>query len=263
MIRLFRKIRHQLLGENKYSIYILYASGEIFLVMVGILLALQVNNWNEKRIEKQKIDLGLIALEEAMYEDSLILNTGRKIAIFRTFSLQYLLKQAGHPNYFLDSIQLNNLTFEKSEFWNEDLPDSYDRSFINAAFSWSGRYSIMSLNRQVINELESTGIYSQIENKELKRLINAYYQEINWRLDASADRMFTRSWDEYLVKRGVAYYDISMVEDPIGLIAQDPEASAHVVRLIQESRFRASSVIYLLEQNKAIIQAIRYELSRD
>jgi len=47
MIRLFRKIRQQLLSKEKYGLYILYASGEITPVMIGILLALQVNNWSD------------------------------------------------------------------------------------------------------------------------------------------------------------------------------------------------------------------------
>ncbi len=51
MIRLFRKIRHKLLSGNNYGIYILYAAGEIVLVMVGILLALQIDNWNELKKE--------------------------------------------------------------------------------------------------------------------------------------------------------------------------------------------------------------------
>lgn len=64
MIRFFRKIRQRLLTENKLSKYLLYAAGEILLVMIGILLALQVNNWNEKRKTKA-IELDyLIALEE-------------------------------------------------------------------------------------------------------------------------------------------------------------------------------------------------------
>lgn len=44
MIRLFRKIRKQLLSETKYPIYLLYAGGEILLVVVGILLALQIDD---------------------------------------------------------------------------------------------------------------------------------------------------------------------------------------------------------------------------
>ena len=52
MINFFRRIRKQLLAENKTGKYLKYAIGEILLVMIGILLALQVNNWNES--EKQK-----------------------------------------------------------------------------------------------------------------------------------------------------------------------------------------------------------------
>jgi hypothetical protein len=53
MIRLFRKIRHKLLSENNFSIYVLYATGEVILVMVGILLALQIDNWNENRKDQR------------------------------------------------------------------------------------------------------------------------------------------------------------------------------------------------------------------
>ena len=49
MIRLFKKVRQKLLSENNYSLYILYASGEILLVIIGIIVALQIDNWNETR----------------------------------------------------------------------------------------------------------------------------------------------------------------------------------------------------------------------
>mgnify|MGYP001591841413 CR=1 FL=1 len=49
MIKFFRRIRQGLLSENKFSKYLLYAIGEIILVVIGILIALQINNWNEKR----------------------------------------------------------------------------------------------------------------------------------------------------------------------------------------------------------------------
>ncbi|WNH13212.1 DUF6090 family protein [Thalassobellus suaedae] len=49
MIKFFRKIRQKMLTENKFSKYLLYAIGEIVLVVIGILIALQINNWNEKQ----------------------------------------------------------------------------------------------------------------------------------------------------------------------------------------------------------------------
>ncbi|MEM6516345.1 MAG: DUF6090 family protein [Bacteroidota bacterium] len=53
MIKLFRKIRYNLMEKGKTSKYLKYAIGEIVLVMIGILLALQVNNWNTERLNKQ------------------------------------------------------------------------------------------------------------------------------------------------------------------------------------------------------------------
>ena len=49
MIKFFRHIRKNLLMENKTSKYFKYAIGEIILVVIGILIALQINNWNEQR----------------------------------------------------------------------------------------------------------------------------------------------------------------------------------------------------------------------
>lgn len=47
MIKFFRKVRQKLLNENKFSKYLIYTIGEIVLLVIGILIALQINNWNE------------------------------------------------------------------------------------------------------------------------------------------------------------------------------------------------------------------------
>jgi len=60
MIRFFRTIRQNMIKENRFSRYFLYAIGEIILVVVGIFLALQLNNWNAGRKEATK-ELGLLA----------------------------------------------------------------------------------------------------------------------------------------------------------------------------------------------------------
>ena len=51
MIKFFRNIRQKMLTANKFSKYLLYAIGEIVLEVIGILIALQINNWNESRKE--------------------------------------------------------------------------------------------------------------------------------------------------------------------------------------------------------------------
>lgn len=48
-MKIFRRMRSNFLKERKVKNYLLYAAGEILLVMIGILLALQVNNWNDQR----------------------------------------------------------------------------------------------------------------------------------------------------------------------------------------------------------------------
>ncbi|WP_296317133.1 DUF6090 family protein, partial [Winogradskyella sp. UBA3174] len=53
MIKFFRKIRQQLLTENKINKYVLYAIGEIVLVVIGILIALQLNTWKENNTNRQ------------------------------------------------------------------------------------------------------------------------------------------------------------------------------------------------------------------
>jgi hypothetical protein len=55
MIKFLRKIRQNLLSEGKTGKYLKYAVGEIVLVVIGILIALQINNWNEKR-KVQKLE---------------------------------------------------------------------------------------------------------------------------------------------------------------------------------------------------------------
>ena len=65
MIKFFRKIRQKLLTENRFSKYLLYAIGEIVLVVIGILIALQINNWNETR----KVNYTAKILANSLIED--------------------------------------------------------------------------------------------------------------------------------------------------------------------------------------------------
>jgi hypothetical protein len=85
-MKIFRIIRQSLLSENKFSIYLLYAIGEIILVVIGILIALRVNNWNQSRILskeeavlienlKTEFEVNLANLEEVKIKNNLIYNS--------------------------------------------------------------------------------------------------------------------------------------------------------------------------------------------
>ena len=69
MIKFFRKIRQNLLTENKFSKYLIYAIGEIILVVIGILIALSINNWNEKSKNKKQEKHVLLQLKEEYKEN--------------------------------------------------------------------------------------------------------------------------------------------------------------------------------------------------
>ena len=74
MIKFFRKIRQTLLSENKLSKYLIYALGEIVLVVIGILIALSINNWNEDRKLKQLKNEYLYSLKRDLTADLTLLN---------------------------------------------------------------------------------------------------------------------------------------------------------------------------------------------
>jgi hypothetical protein len=96
MIKIFRKIRYDLMGKNKTGQYLKYAIGEIVLVVIGILIALQINNWNEtrkERIEEQKI---LILLKEEFKSN--LEQIENKIAL-----RNYIMKESSRVIDYIDN----------------------------------------------------------------------------------------------------------------------------------------------------------------
>ena len=82
MLKFFRSIRRKLLAEGSFRKYLVYAIGEILLVVIGILIALQVNNWNESRNNRaaerkylqdlvENVEADIISIEWAKRRDSL------------------------------------------------------------------------------------------------------------------------------------------------------------------------------------------------
>ena len=69
MIKFFRKIRQNLLSEGKTGKYLKYAIGEIVLVVIGILIALSINNWNNNQQDKRTEQATLKALLSEFHDN--------------------------------------------------------------------------------------------------------------------------------------------------------------------------------------------------
>jgi hypothetical protein len=69
MLRFFSQLRQKLLTDNKFSKYLLYAVGEILLVVIGILIALQVDNWNDEQKNRAYEREVLVQIKENLLQD--------------------------------------------------------------------------------------------------------------------------------------------------------------------------------------------------
>ena len=63
MIRIFRQARSMTTSRKHFRKFLWYSLGEIFLVVIGILIAIQVNNWNEDRLKNKKLESVLVSLQ--------------------------------------------------------------------------------------------------------------------------------------------------------------------------------------------------------
>ena len=108
MIKFFRRIRQQLLTENKFSKYLIYAIGEIVLVVIGILIALQINNFNEQRKDSEKEQVVLKQLKEDYETDLNQLKQKMEMRDEIVLSALNVLKAIDYPDKIVrDSLIIN------------------------------------------------------------------------------------------------------------------------------------------------------------
>jgi hypothetical protein len=111
MINFFRRIRKQLADQNKPLKYFRYALGEIVLVMIGILLALQVNNWNEARKDQQELKNILLSIVSDMKEDALQVKWTNDLLKEENERIKSFLNHEDYSGFTRDSLEQSLETF--------------------------------------------------------------------------------------------------------------------------------------------------------
>ena len=154
MIKFFRKIRQNLLSENKFSKYLLYAIGEIFLLLIGVLLAIQVNNWNLLRIENEKFNEDLVYVLDNLQDDLTQL-----IAL-----KENRINGLGYANRFIDSY-LKHQPITLDTFFRGIGKITFEKRFIRKT---SG-----------LKRIESSQRYQSREFFEIREQLEAYAQLVD------------------------------------------------------------------------------------
>ena len=152
MLKIFRKIRQKLLTESKFSKYLLYAIGEIVLVVIGILIALQINNWNEEQKTRKLEKAYLVRLQNDLAADTLYLGT----------RLEHVKAQRIQIYKFIHEIY-NTQTTE----------DEFRRVFLLQSFDAGN----LVMQTSTFEELKSAGLINIIQNEQIKIAMIDLYRE--------------------------------------------------------------------------------------
>jgi len=185
MIKFFRKIRQKMLSENKFSKYLIYAIGEIILVVIGILIALSINNWNENRKNR---------ISESEYYCKLLAD----FELDRQ-NIAELYKESQHK-------------IETSKKLLLDLNNkNRDKSFLVNNYLQALRTNAFSPSKVAMTDLVSSGKLNLLVNDSLKNSLVRYYGELDnllYQLEINRSKSIERAflYDD-ITQFGHQYFD--------------------------------------------------------
>ncbi len=207
MLFLLRKIRRKLMQKNKFTTYLLYAIGEIFLVVIGILIAVSINNWNQDRKDRLVELKYLTNLKADLVQE--LRNNDTFLAFRRAKVKSSSIALHMDPPSSIEDVKTYTDHYEQVFFWNVFVP-----------------------NNNTFKELLSSGNLNQITSDSIKQgllELDNQYASI-----ANVEHHMRREFEEYLYDvminnaSGLEFYDTKAVGDSlIYLKIEDIPISKH------------------------------------
>jgi len=151
MINLLRRIRRNMMTEKKSDLYLVYAIGEVVLVVLGILIALQIDNWNENKKTRNTEQQYLLSLKEEFN--------------FNKGELGSIMNQ-NKTNFDYALRILDNTGPESPEITEEEFG-----RLLRSSLSYETQFDP---NQGVLDEIISSGKLSMFRNKELKFALSSW-----------------------------------------------------------------------------------------
>ncbi len=237
MLRFFSKIRLKLSVENKPVKYMRYAIGEIVLVVIGIVIALQINNWNEKR-------------KEAVFERKVL----NEILTSIDQNIRYLNRGLRSNNEAINSCRIILNHFDN----NLPYSDSLDHHF-SASLLWF----YPSINNNAYESLKSYGLHL-IKNDTIREMLGRIYE---WKymeiLSTRQEEYFygtvspilTDLFESYKVRGNMKPYDYDNLKNS--------KQYKHILRTLMSNReLQNQSWQDLINSRQELAETIKKELNK-
>ena len=210
MIKFFRNIRQNLLSEGKTGKYLKYAIGEIVLVVIGILIALQINNWNAQRqLNIQEQDILKILKSEFTFNN---------LELQRNIEKAMRLKKRADSLLILFKMPQNKIKPENLKYLTLGLT----------------AYSTYDPSNGALNNLISSGQLNLIKNDSLRIILSKWFGEVQ---DVKEDEVRIMNYgDTYLEPLRLKFLnyhtDSHFYRNSVTLL-ENPEFENMVVRLFR------------------------------
>lgn len=154
MLRFLSKIRRSYSGQGQFRKYLLYAIGEILLLVIGIIIALQVNNWNESRKLNRKAG-----------------------DVINNLHHEFMVNQDILKDLFDKFEKSKNSNFRLMEFMGNDVSTIPQKKMDSLAY-WSIEHRPFNPSNNTFEEILQSGNLALIKDSELKRLLFSWSHEM-------------------------------------------------------------------------------------
>ena len=247
MIKLFRNIRQSLIMENKTGKYLKYAIGEIVLVVIGILIALQINNWNENRKSKILEKKMLSELGKSLEDNCNVMIQDSLLRITWNTSSNIIIKAIENKQDYSDTLNMH--------FQNARKPGT------NLALSSSGYEGLKNVGFNIITSDELRNNIVELFELTQKSLLEEmeYFESFQPDRQTQIDKLF--SYDE-------TKFDPSKPFD-IPLIPHDYNAlkdNIEYLSMIKSVKVQRDIIGVILNRNlkesQRVLQMIKFELNK-
>ena len=227
MLKVFRRIRKKSIADRKISNYLLYAIGEIILVVIGILIALAIDNANEQSIKREKEQIYLIGLRDE-FETS-----QTKLKELITFNKQSYEDSKKILVYMVDQ---------------ENLPD--EQELANLLYNALAFDISFNPNNSLLMEMINSGSLKDIGNPRLRILLTNWISNIE---DIAKQEMMLANdkildmfrSEENSIK---TLYDLTGVSDELGIPASSDRTSNR--NLLKSKEFENNMLMFILTSIK-------------